>query len=610
MAYSRYIYINGRRYDTVIDTCTFSWDDKVGCVDGSLHIPSARFDNFMNIDIGDIVDIRYSAAVSTRWWLGTVAELSTSLTGGLTVSLIGMHSFLSEVRPTGRFGSDVTTDTPANESSAVDTGAGTLAAGAYDYRIASLDDDGETFATALVEETLTGSTNAVTLTWDTATGANGYRVYRKIDAGSWVYFDVSELTFVDDGTATGTASAAGPLIDGVDTETSTTPTIAATDVESVVNYLLNTFLPPELSKGTVNTGSAETLDDYDLTNSTATLKEVLFALAEIVGDVVTGVDEDGAVFFVAEATGVPGNNIFTVGEASGLGSVMNVVRRKSRDGVSFVKVEGEEDLEDPDQTDGEVTFLTASDEFADWETLNPNKKWYEDHRRFGLNINARNGIAIWGSIDALPVISPETIEFFKVGASMVTVASIENYFYLCPYLWWMYNQISNGKLSNPWIARVLGVINSRIQQVKDSRSDTNPDYDGAVTSIRSISFERGKIVTKEVPGVVTSTLAGQAAANMMLEFTPNPSVWTISLVNVTALLEPGREKVKIRSIGGPWYTLPFRSVSYSFEDVAYATITAGDREYDEASENEDQKKAVQSLSNRRENAVIWRPYSA
>jgi len=606
MAYARYIFINGRRYDRVIDTCTFGWDNKLGCTDGSIHIPAAHFDDFKNIEIGDTVDIRYDTTKSSRWWLGTVAELSTSLTGGLSVSLLGLHSFLSEVRPTGRFGTDVTTDAPTNEAGSVDSANGTLTAGTYVYKISSLDLDGETLPTSTVSiAALEGTTNTVTLTWTAAVGANGYRVYRQIDGGIWVYFDVSELTLVDDGTSSGT-STSGPL----GAATSTTPTIAGTDAASVVGHLLDTFLPPELSKGTVDAGGTTTLDDYDLTDSTATLKEVLFALADIVGKVVTGVDQDGAVFFTNEGTTVPADNKYTVGKTSSHGAILNLTRRKSRDGVSFVKIEGEDEFEDSDQTDGEADFLVAKDEFANWATYSPNNKWYADHRRFGMNINVKNGVAIWGSVAALPVIEPADVTFFKVASVMVTVASIESYFYLCPYLWYMYNMVSEGKVTDAWVARVLTDVNERIQNVKNYRSDTDADYDGATNSIRMYSNERGKILTRHVPGVKTSTLAGQAAGNLMLKKTPNPDVWTISLVNVATLLSPGTEMLKIRSIGGPWYTLPFRSVSYSFLDAVYATITAGDEEYDEEEEKEDQKKATQSLSNRKANAVIWRPYTA
>jgi len=81
-------------------------------------------------------------------------------------------------------------------------------------------------------------------------------------------------------------------------------------------------------------------------------------------------------------------------------------------------------------------------------------------------------------------------------------------------------------------------------------------------------------------------------------------------VDIPTLLSPGTEMIKIRAVGGNWYELPFRSVSYRFADTTYATIVAGDEEYEEEEEQEDQKTMTQRLSNRRSTAVIWRPYTS
>lgn len=611
MSYERYIYIGGYNYARMIESCSFSWDSRGGCSTASMSIPKAAFDQFFRIDIDDIVDIRFGSSSSTRWWQGIVTELTTTLDGGLSISATGLNIWLDEAYPTGRFGLLVETEPPTELDSEVDSDGGSLAAGTYTYTVTSIDAAGETLPCTGVPETVTGDANAVTLTWTAAQGATGYRVYRN----NTVYWDVSDTTFTDDGNSDGVSGSA-PV-----TATSTVPTIADTKVSDVVEYLLDTFLPSGLTKGDVTAGTETDLDDYDLTGSTASLKSVLYALADIVGDTLVIVDEDAKVHFVPRSTDIEYRHKF--GDARGYwlsvssrdaNFIQSASRTITRDGISTVKVDGEETFEDEDQNTGDST--DPREEFQDRlkftlaDTYNISGKYYEDARFHDMSIYIDRGIEIWGSLGAVPLVSPATSDFFLTGGVRKDIPDLENYFYLCPFLYriWRMYEFTWSYPPTSMLTKWLTEINRRIKQIKIDRALVVDGYDGPSTA-KACTRMRPNVLVKTLPGVKTERTAALAAANLMLKYVPNPERWSIVMINNTTLMKPGLGMYRLTTKTGTKYDLNINSVNYSFDENVVATLELGDEDYTVEAEQAEQSRVVKRASARKARVGIWRPHS-
>lgn len=367
MSYKRVIRIDGRNYSHLVNSCTFSWTRDGGPSSASLYIEQAPFDDFENIEMGDIVEIRYSYSASSNWWKGVVDELETEMPNGLRVTCSGLHTLLKNSFPEGKYGEDqylgvkdfVNTDI----TYLTYTSDGNLDEGTYYYRVSAVDTKGNETQAVLASglpHTFSGGTNEnrIVLSWDSPTYSQEnvakYRIY-KGNSNPYELFETKETTWTDEGRYLGEDVATLPASNNTDTAD-----IVALDVESVLEDILGTYMPSELnsSLSEIDAGSGKDLDDYVL-DGTSDLRSVISALADIVGSVVWGVDEEGKVYFKerdttsVEETYKVGKDSQTVNVVSGLS------RYRSRDVVDAVRVEGEDKLNSATQKENLVTSITT-----------------------------------------------------------------------------------------------------------------------------------------------------------------------------------------------------------------------------------------------------------
>jgi len=116
-------------------------------------------------------------------------------------------------------------------------------------------------------------------------------------------------------------------------------TIADTDVESVVDYFADNWLPSGIGKGTINAGDDIDLTDFRL-DGTMDLLETIEALSDIVGDVVWGVDETKDFYFRAARTSTA--QTFYFADRNETFEVMQASRRVSRKGYNKLIIRGGE----------------------------------------------------------------------------------------------------------------------------------------------------------------------------------------------------------------------------------------------------------------------------
>jgi len=583
MSYSRTITIGGVDYSNEVNSCNFSWVKEGGCESATLAIQAAPFDNFLGIEIGDIVRIYYEAGVP--WWWGVVADLETSLDSGLVVQCSGGKLLLGEVFPVERFGDDVDVEAPTGLTYLVTETGGQLAAATYTYRVSSVDEDGETLCSDPVSAAVVGSTGIVDLSWDKVENATGYRVYRGT-ANPYAYWETSEITFQDDGSSSGTTIAALPAAD-----TAATPSVAATDVDAAVTYLLANYLARTgLSAGSVTAGGSQDLDDYDLRDGSATLLDVLSGLADIVGDTVWGVDQNGAVYFVPLVTSVTQTYIIGL-EGTHTDLVKSASRHRTRDGVSTVRVVGEDDLEDENNDAKVAANVSGSD---DWPAASTTiGKGYWRHSNFGFPQRLAN-----------------TTQEVSESASFFTsaYASVSTGLATCPELiavkrvalrWNGASYDTHVPFSSATLVRLLQGINQRIRKVRVLRENARGDGDNGTRRHPAIKY---------IAGVKTAALAKLASINLTLKYTLVPDRWVITVEGLTQLIRPGRDVLRITTQEGTRYDLAVQDVSYEFESAVVATITAGDAAYDEKEEQADMAKIVRTLAARTKSLGAWTPH--
>lgn len=587
MAYARRVYIGGKDLSARVNDCTFEWNRDVGCATANLTIEQTPFDFFEDIEIDDVIDIRYSSGA--RWWKGIVASLDTNLNAGLVISGVGMFQLLGEIYPLGRYGSRVDVDAPTNLAGLVSATGGVLAAATYYYQVSAVDEFGETLATASINKTTTGATSKVTITWDAVEGAQGYRLYLG-NSNPWTYFDVSETTFIHDGNTTGTSIGALPAED-----TAAAPTIVSTKVDDVVDDILDTYLPSNISKGSITAGGSFDLDDYDLGEGEASLRDVLAALAEIVGDTVWGTDEDGDVFFVPIAT--TSQKTFYVGGDVGDTNdrvMEGTSRTRSRDGVTAVRVEGNEELADPARLREIDSRVLSTDDFPDATTNNGRRYFLETNFGFNQRLTSSSVKVAAASSSLTAAYSGNTQSYVEQNKEVLALKRVAmeddgagGYQIRAPY-------------TEAHIVKALTLINDRIDRAQNMR---------ALGKAAAENFTRRKVALLRLPGVKTPALAKIASTNFLARYTPIPDRWTIVIDNITLLIKPGQHKVTLVTQYGERYLLDVQSVSYSFGDIPQATITAGDPEYDEQKEQEEVKKTVQRQVLRSGLRPVWLPFT-
>jgi hypothetical protein len=322
----------------------------------------------MGIEINDEVDIRYSESSSSSWWGGFVSGLRTSINGGMTIECVGYKEKLREVFPAGRYGNIVTLPNAGRDEDDViitnwlsylysGTG-GYLSANTYAYAVSAVNNDGETLSLSIVESGYSNpvvltETGKIDLTWTAVDGARYYRVYRQpTGASGYEYWETTAVTWTDDGSLAGEPIGSLPAAN-----TTVVPTNSPTTtefVDSVLTYLVNTYAPAEISIGEISAGSTTALDDYDLTENSANLYDIISALADIVGNVLWGVDSAGELYFIADGEQklaekyrvgrTSKSTIAGTGQIQQYNLVMNAQRSLKRDAVDAVRVQGEEQL--------------------------------------------------------------------------------------------------------------------------------------------------------------------------------------------------------------------------------------------------------------------------
>ncbi len=596
MAYTREITIDGADLSDVVDGISFGWDQK-GCSSASLQITSAEFDDDFGIGQGDRVIISYTSG--DPWWTGVVSGMGWTLTSGMSIECIGTRSKLEQSIPTGRFGTLVETGQPgdATATEAVNVLA-TLLADTYWYAITSIDEDGESWAGTPdagqtqgtvggvpYSEVVVATEEEVGLAWTAAQGATAYRIYRVTSpnaftlANGCVYFETSENAFTDDGNSPGTLIDFPFSVEG--DATSTTPTIAATDIRSVMRHLLDTYGDDEVSylSSQIVDGDDEDLDDYDLTNSEATLSDVLDALMLLHGDGHWWVDEDRKIRY--EDRDVSVAYTFKVYEGAASPTDTNVVvgltRTKNHDGVTLVKVEGEEDYEDVDNERGDFQWATDRPGTLDNRVVSITN----DHRVISIAVDKDS-----------PKITPETRVFFDGYANLTAWLAA------FPQLSWVYQ--AKDKLSDAFLARYFRAINEKI------RDDEAP-FDKVWGVFDGNRGRRPWFQHVPGPGITTTAAGGQLASNFMARTVPNPEQWSMELDLVDTLIKPGRGIIRLTSPGGERFDLEVHEVSYEFGETVTASITAGDKIVKPQEEDRAIRKAQHREASRRRYKNVWYP---
>jgi len=613
-AYTRLVTIGGVSFTEVAEKISFTWTLYGGCNTASIFIPGATFNEDYGIALEDVVII--SRTTGLPYWKGIVSEIRTEFPSGLTISCIGLKAKLSEVIPTGIFGTDVTVAAPTEltlTEAAADSGAPGLTSGnVITVLVTAIDEEGETFsgskASAQTGGTLTGTPTGhtytsvayatatvsaadkkITVSWTASANAKGYRVYANLNSGTITTddllganglerFDVTGTSFVLDGSVTGTT--ADFPIDDASSATTLTPTIANTDIEDVVNHFLDAYLPSGLSKGTVEIGTLdEPVDFLDYRENSADLGKVLDALVAHAGAVHWYVDETGAVHFRSLGTTdleLRANVTGTVLVAQ-TDILMSATKTVSRDSVTHLKIEGEADFEEG---------YNNSRLGATWDRTTVSS--LSSQYIVGLTKDPR---VITTTVDPSSANSPA----FPSTANRAFVqdygdGSLQDWLDAYPNFRWLKLMADNNLVTDATFTRIFANFLE------------NLNMSSGATRIPA----RSRVVVKRFPGLVTSKSAGQAGYEWLTRRKPNPTVWQIQVEEISQLVRPGRMEVDIYMDTGASFTdLTIRSITYNFDENISASMELGDEVYSYEEETEDQRAAIAAHSVRRTNSTRW-----
>lgn len=128
--------------------------------------------------------------------------------------------------------------TPVN--SAFTSGAGTLVAGTYYYRVSAIGISGETLASTETSRVL-ASTGGVNVNWGAVSGAQGYKIYGRTTGAEQLLATVSAdtLTFLDNGSIT--PSGALPTVNNTGAEKITVNAFVSNLTLEAPDNAANTF---------------------------------------------------------------------------------------------------------------------------------------------------------------------------------------------------------------------------------------------------------------------------------------------------------------------------------------------------------------------------------
>lgn len=605
--YTRRIYIDSVDFSSLVDQCSCSWGECGGPQQATLRIASADFDEAYGIQQGADVDIRYGDAAATRMWRGIVNEIATSLTEGLTIVAVGPKLRLWESVPTGVFGTLADTGPPlllsattSNAETGVDGIQTTLsifilarsidALGTTDYTDTTLDPAspiggpfiGTTWA-LFIDAGVIAAGKQLDLSWTCGQNATGTEIGIIFDIFGpdqrTEFYDAVGDTLSVDGVFSpteGTAFAAS--------NTARQATIAGTTIESIVNHLLDTYLPSDMTKGTVEIGSLDVnVDLFDLTGSASDLNQVLTALRDLAGDVQWYVDAANAVHFIALGTttaatfqiqGTPGTLATSDHDV-----LVGLTKKQTRDGITVVKIEGEDAMEDSN----------LENDDADWdETTDPTSP---DETFAAITRDGRvHSIGI--SVDNATTIPEGATKANFIDANYPTLQSWLDDF---PNQRWLY--LKKESISAATIAQILDRLRTKVTAPPDAFS---PDAasPGPVGN-------RPRMTVVPAPGVSTILSAGIVANNFLLRHNPNPVQWGCTLEKVETLYIPGQDRITVINTRGITYDLPIVAVSYQLDETVSASVTLGDTVITQLEEQTMQERSFAKMSLQKQHKARW-----
>lgn len=586
-AYIRKIVVGNQTLTTIIDGCSFTWGMN-GCENCTLTIGSADFDDFMDVEIGDDIQIYYSS--TERFWRGIVVELSSNF-DGLTIQGVGTKTYLAEAFPSGRFGNAFALGEPTNGAATVGASgdaANALADGTYSFMITAVDEEGgeswtgswgtggsdgfgRTYGSATVDDP-DDLGKKVTVTWTAAANAVGYRVYWVFNTYSFTLsqgcqvIDVGSTTFTLYGNTTG--EPADLPFDNEADVTGVAPTIADADLESIINYLLDNHLPDTITKGAVDLEDLnEDIDDFDLRQGSDDLQKILDALVDLAGECQWYVDEDNQIHFTKLATDysytfVVKSSDLTINEVD---VPVDISRSRTRDGVTQVKIEGAEQLADENVGQGTLS----------WSREIVTGYWWNEITSTG-GYSAHSTSIPAGATTIVPT-----------RAFIDGYATLADWLAVFPNQRWVY--IAKDSLSDSQLTTYL----TRLRDVGQAQTYTT-------------NGPRPRMVTKKMPGIRTALAAGIVGNNFLLKYVPNPETWAISLERITRVYRPGTIMVRVKSNRGKYYKVRVKGASYSFDSTPNVIIDAGDLVYDPYVEQADILEVVRALSMRKSYPTVWR----
>jgi len=194
--------------------------------------------NGLNVGLGGI----YSRGPSAIYASSSSSALVIQQAGtGHGVKIIGGATIDVIIGGVTVDGGNVALEMPVPTGVTATLGASGTLNGTYYYKVTALDGVGETIGSSEVSGTVDGGTNngTITISWDAVTGAAKYRVYRGISSGGQDrYFEVTETSFVDDGSHEITGEAIGS---GDGTTTAFSGTLANSPVKSssvIIHYTI------------------------------------------------------------------------------------------------------------------------------------------------------------------------------------------------------------------------------------------------------------------------------------------------------------------------------------------------------------------------------------
>lgn len=618
--YVRKILINSVAFTDSVNALSFSWTQQ-GCDKATLDIASAAFDEDFGIKQEQDVDLRYGSSTNDRWWRGIVDEIETSIDGGLTIQCTGTKALLSEILPTGRFGTDVETTEPTDitlTEGTADTGAPGAAQTPHVFLVTAIDAEGETLAGVRAggqsggkigggPETATITPSAVdkkiTVSWTASTnGATGYRVYINFDFGGalnksdllsvngMIVYDVVGTSFVFDGSRIGEGRDFPFIDDPGDPATSIKPTIDDTEIEDAVGYLFDNFLPDEITKGTVDIGTLNVdLDYFDLHENSADFQKVLDSLVAIAGDVQWYVDEDNTIHFKEKITTINVSRKFVIKDVGSVlstasNSLVGASKRRTRDGITNVKIVGTESLEqgvDASNTDLGVVWDSVT------EPADISQHYYPITRdpRF-ISMGNPTGVLIPYQADLAWMESFSTLQGW--------LDAFPNY----RFVWLHRNRLNGIRAGGDYLVNILDGI----------RRNFNG---GGRIDLPEPILGRPRIAVRQFVGARTSLTAGIAAIHWLTRRSPNPLRWTMIIENVDSamLVVPGQGNVQLTTQQGTRYQIPVQSATYEFNEAVRVIIIGGDEQYDATEELDDMRDAVLASSARKNSPTKWGEFS-